>query len=94
LDFESREYELVQQENGVVKLFEPLEVEVYLYSSLKKLAVGLRFKFRTMSGGSWTLFGWTGHCPVKGFYEVYLNFGVARVGPDNVRLEVSVLWMT
>jgi hypothetical protein len=28
--FESREYELVQQENGVAKLFEPLEVEVYL----------------------------------------------------------------
>jgi hypothetical protein len=34
--------------------------------------------------------GWTGHCPVRGFYEVYLNFGVTRVGPDNVRLEVFV----
>jgi hypothetical protein len=30
--------------------------------------------------------GCTGHCPVRGFYEVYLNFGVARVGPENVRL--------
>jgi hypothetical protein len=58
LDFESREYELVQQENGVAKLFEPLEVEVYLYSSLKKLADGLRFKFRTMSGGA-------GHCSAR-----------------------------
>jgi hypothetical protein len=32
-------------------------------------------------------------CPVRGFCEVYLNFGGARVGPDNVRLEVSILWM-
>jgi hypothetical protein len=31
--------------------------------------------------------GWTGHCPVRGFYEMYLNFGVTRVGPDNVRLD-------
>jgi hypothetical protein len=29
------------------------------------------------------------HCLVRSFYEVYLNFGVARVGPDNVQLEVS-----
>jgi hypothetical protein len=38
--------------------------------------------------------GWARHCSVKGFCEVYLNFGVARVGSDNVWLEVSVLWMT
>jgi hypothetical protein len=38
--------------------------------------------------------GWTGHCSIKSFYEVYLNFGVARVGPNNVWLEVSVLWVT
>jgi hypothetical protein len=30
--------------------------------------------------------GWTGHCLVRGLCEVYLNFGVAQVGPDNVRL--------
>jgi hypothetical protein len=30
LAFENRGYELVQQENGVAKLFEPLEVERYL----------------------------------------------------------------
>jgi hypothetical protein len=34
--------------------------------------------------------GWIRHCPVKDFCEVYLNFGVARVGPDNVQLAVSV----
>jgi hypothetical protein len=38
---------------------------------------------------------WARHCPaggypVRGFFEVYLNFGVAQIGPDNVRLEVSV----
>jgi hypothetical protein len=34
------------------KLLEPLEVEGYLYSSLKKLAVELKFKFRTMFTGA------------------------------------------
>jgi hypothetical protein len=34
------------------KLLEPLEVEDYLYSSLKKLAVELKFKFRTMFAGA------------------------------------------
>jgi hypothetical protein len=29
---------------------------------------------------------WAEQCPVRSFCEVYLNFGVARVGPDNVRL--------
>jgi hypothetical protein len=37
---------------------------------------------------------WTRHCPIRGFCEVYLDFGVAQVGSDNVRLEVFVLWMT
>jgi hypothetical protein len=40
------------------------------------------------------MFGWAGHYSVRGFCELYLNFGVARVGLDNVQLEVSVLWMT
>jgi hypothetical protein len=45
LTFESRENELVQQEIAMANSIEPLEVEVYLYNSLKKLAAGLRFKF-------------------------------------------------
>jgi hypothetical protein len=36
------------------------------------------------------MFGWVGQCSVRSFCEVYLNFGVAQVGPDNVRLEVYV----
>jgi hypothetical protein len=38
--------------------------------------------------------GWIRHCPVRGFCEMYLDFGVARVGPDNIQIDVSVLWMT
>jgi hypothetical protein len=97
LAFESGENELVQQEIAMANSFEPLEVEVYLWSSLKKLAVGLRFKFQTMSGAepdnvqlSQIMSCWTGHCLVRVFCEVCLNFGVARVRPDNVRLEVYV----
>jgi hypothetical protein len=37
-----------------------------------------------MSGG-------TGQCPARGFCEVFLNSGLTRVEPDNVRLDVSVL---
>jgi hypothetical protein len=31
-----------------------------------------------------------GHCLIMCFCEAYLNFGVTRVGPDNVRLKVSI----
>jgi hypothetical protein len=37
-----------------------------------------------MSGG-------TGQCSARGFCEVFLNSGLTRVEPDNVRLDVSVL---
>jgi hypothetical protein len=94
LAFETRGYELVQQKNWVPKLFEPLEVEGYLYMSLKKLAVSLRFKSQTLSGWSslengafssrfWnvrsdrTLSSETGHCPVMGFCECFLNCGLS-----------------
>jgi hypothetical protein len=36
------------------------------------------------------MFGWAGRCLVIGFYEVYLNFGVAQVGPDNIWLKGSI----
>jgi hypothetical protein len=36
------------------------------------------------------LSGPTRHYPIMGFCEVYLNFGVSRVGPDIVLLKVSV----
>jgi hypothetical protein len=49
----------------VAKLFEPLEVDVYLYSPLKKLAVGLRFKFQTMSEGSRTMSDGAGQCSTR-----------------------------
>jgi hypothetical protein len=42
--------ELIQQYNIVAKRREPMEVEVYIKGSLKKLAVGLRFKSQTMFG--------------------------------------------
>jgi hypothetical protein len=37
-----------------------------------------------MSGGA-------GQSLVKGFCEVFLNSGLTRVGPDNARLDVSIL---
>jgi hypothetical protein len=36
----------------VAKRREPLEVEGYINGSLKKLAIGLKFKSKTMSGGA------------------------------------------
>jgi hypothetical protein len=35
----------------VAKTREPLEVEVFIYGSLKNLVIGPRFKIRTKSGG-------------------------------------------
>jgi hypothetical protein len=40
---------------------ESLEVEVFIYGSLKNLAVGLRFKIWTKFRGG----GGAGHCPAR-----------------------------
>jgi hypothetical protein len=62
-------------------------VDGYIKGSPKNLAVGLRFKIQTMFGGS-------GQSPARGFYEVFLNSRLTRVGPDNVGLGVSNLERT
>jgi hypothetical protein len=68
----------------VYKRGESLEVYWYIYGSPKNLAVGLRFKIRTMSG-------WPRQSAAGSFCEENLNSRLTWIGPDNVRLYVSVL---
>jgi hypothetical protein len=58
-------------------------VLVYIGLS-KESSLGLRFKIRTISSGA-------GQSLARGFCEIFLNYELTRVGPDNVRLDVSVL---
>jgi hypothetical protein len=41
--------------------------------------------------GSRTMFDWVGQCLAGGFYGLFVNLGLAQIGPDNIRLSWTML---